>query len=200
LAQRVVAAAEDELRSHLDSGEKLLWVGRPAQGMAVTPQDWYAIPFSAVWLGFAVYSFLVAPITNKTSVPLRSPGPLALFVATGLLFIGLGIYFLIGRFFADRLYRSRLIYGVTDRRALIISGLRRRSVQSIFLSSLGALKIEERRDGSGTIYFGDQPSYWYGAIGPGIATQQGGSAQFFRIPDVKKVYTIVHEAMQRQKK
>jgi hypothetical protein len=159
LAQRVVAAAEDELRSHLDSGEKLLWVGRPAQGMAVTPQDWYAIPFSAVWLGFAVYSFLVAPITNKTSVPLRSPGPLALFVATGLLFIGLGIYFLIGRFFADRLYRSRLIYGVTDRRALIISGLRRRYVQSIFLSSLGALKIEERRDGSGTIYFGDQPSF-----------------------------------------
>ena len=61
-------------------------------------------------------------------------------------------------------------------------------------------EVEERCDGGGTIYFGDQPSYRYGAIGPGIATQQGGSVQFFRIPDVKKVYTIVHEAMQRQQK
>jgi hypothetical protein len=117
----------------------------------------------------------------------------------GLFFIGIGIYLLIGRFFADRLYRSRLIYGVTDRRAIILSGIRRRSVQSIYLSSLSALKLEERRDGSGTISFGDRSSYWY-ARGPGFSTQQGVGTQFFRIADVKQVYTIVREAMQRQKK
>jgi hypothetical protein len=197
LALRVVAAAEDELRSHLDSGEKLLWVGRPAQGMVLTQLDWYAIPFSVVWLGFAVYSFW--PFSTKTPEPLKSPGPLALFVVAGLLFIGIGIYVLIGRFIADRLYRSRLIYGVTDRRAIIVSGLRRRSVQSIYLSSLSALTLEERRDGSGTIYFGDQPSHWHGAYGPGFSTQQSGT-QFFRIADVKRVYTIMHEAMHWQKK
>ena len=189
-----VATAEDELRSHLDSGEKLLWAGRPAQGMVLTPQDWYAIPFGVVWLGFAVYNIW----PTKAPDPLKSPVPFASFVATGLLSIGIGIYLLVGRFFIDRLYRSRLIYGVTDRRAIIISGLRRRSVQSIYLSSLSALTLEERRDGSGTIYFGDPPSYLRGASGIGF--WQGLGPQFFRIADVKTVYTIAQEAMQRQKK
>ena len=187
-----VATAEDELRSHLDSGEKLLWAGRPAQGMVLTPQDWYAIPFGVVWLGFAVYNFW----PTKAPEPLKSPVPLALFVAMGLLFIGIGIYFLVGRFFADRLYRSRLSYGITDRRAIIISGLRRRSVQSIYLSSLSTLTLEECREGSGTIYFGDKPPYWQRSS----FFYQGLGAQFFRIADVITVYTIAQEAMQRQKK
>jgi hypothetical protein len=69
-ARRVVAAAEDELRSHLDSGEKLLWAGRPAQGIVFTRQDWFFIPFSAVWLGIAVLG--VWPKSTKTSEPLAS--------------------------------------------------------------------------------------------------------------------------------
>ena len=191
---RVVAAAEDELRSYLDSGEKLLWAGRPAQGVVLTPEDWSLMPWGVVGLGIAVYNFW----PTKAPEPLKSPSPFALFVATGLLFIGLGIYLLVGRFCANRLYRSRLIYGITDRRAIIISGLRRRSVQSIYLSSLSALTLEERRDGSGTIYFGDPPSYLRGASGIGF--WQGLGPQFFRIADVKTVYTIAQEAMQRQKK
>jgi len=165
--------------------------------MVLTRQDWFAIPFSVVWLSFAigivtkaVYDFW------QRSTPAQTP--LALTVAVGLLFVGFGIYTLIGRFFIDRLYRSRLIYGVTDRRAIIVSGVRRRSVQSIYLSSLSALTLEERRDGSGTIYFGDQPSYLRGASGVGF--WQGLGSQFFRIADVKQVYTIAQEAMQRQKK
>src|SRR5215468_2835905 len=52
-----VATAEDELRSHLDSGEKLLWAGRPAQGMVLTtPRDWTVSAFGVVWLGFGVYN------------------------------------------------------------------------------------------------------------------------------------------------
>ena len=162
--------------------------------MVLTPGDWSAIPNGVGWLSVAVYAFW----PTKAPEPLKSPVPFALFVWAGLLFIGIGIYLLIGRFFADRLYRSRLIYGITDRRAIIISGLRRRSVQSIYLSSLSALTLEERRDGSGTIYFGDPPSYLRGASGIGF--WQGLGPQFFRIADVKTVYTIAQEAMQRQKK
>ena len=98
-------SAEDELRSHLDSGEKLLWAGRSAQGIVLTRQDGYLIPFGVLLL------------------------------AAGLRFIPMGIYILIvGRLVAELWYRSRLIYGVTDRRAMILSGMRRRSVQSIYFS------------------------------------------------------------------
>ncbi len=186
-----MAASEDELRSHLDSGEKLLWTGRPAQGIAFTRQDWFLIPFSAVWLGIALFSFW--PKSTK------APEPLPLFVAAGLLFIGIGVYMFVGRFFADLWYRSRLIYGVTDRRAIILSGMRRRSVQSIYLSSLNTLKLEERPDRSGTIYFGDQPSTSYQRVSY-YGSDQSAGIQFFRIADAKQVYTILHKAMQQQKK
>ena len=86
----------------------------------------------------------------------------------------------------------------TDRRAIIISGVFSRSVHSIDLVSLTGLKLEERSDGRGTIYFGDQSPYanyqqwnvtWGGA----------SNTQFFRIPKVKGVYQTVHDAMQRAK-
>jgi hypothetical protein len=178
-AMRVVAAAEDELRSHLDSGEKLLWAGRPAQGIVLTQQDGYLIPFGV------------------------------LLVAAGLRFIPMGICILIvGRLFADLWYRSRLIYGVTDRRAIILSRMHRRSVQSIYFSSLITLKLEERRNRSGTIYLGeDHPSYRhdahdgseFGTYAPSGQTRLG-EEQFFRIADAKKVLRILHEAIQRQRK
>ena len=195
-----MAAAEAELRSHLDSGEKLLWTGRPAQGIVLTRQDWYLIPFGAVWLGAAVHW----PVSTAK----KTPEPLALFL--DLLPIGIGICIVSGRLFADLWYRSRLIYGVTDRRAIILSGMRRRSVQSIYFSSLITLKLEERQYRSGTIYFGeDHPSYRhdpdphdgseFGTFVPSGQTRQG-EEQFFRISDVKKVFTILHEAIQRQRR
>ena len=178
-AMRVVPAAEDELRSHLDSGEKLLWAGRPAQGIVLTRQDGYLIPFGV------------------------------LLVAAGLRFIPMGIgIIIVGRLFADLWYRSRLIYGVTDRRAIILLGMRRGSMQSIDLSSLITLKLEECWNRSGTIYFGaDHPSCRHDAYGGsefGTYAPSGqtrpGEEQFFRIADPKKVYTILHEAIQRQRR
>jgi hypothetical protein len=188
----LVVTAEDELRSYLDPGEKLLWAGRPIQGVVFTPPDWYLIPFSVVWLGVA----LIISLANLK----KTPEPMG--AAVSVLFVGIGIYWLIGRFFVDSFYRARLVYGVTDRRAIIASGVFRGSVQSIDLSSLSGLKLEERGDGTGTISFGDQPGHsnysWYAWSGPGLQASAG--SQFFRVADVKKVYGIVREAMQRQKR
>jgi hypothetical protein len=157
----------------------VLWAGRPAQGIVLSRQDWYLIPFGV------------------------------LLVAAGLRFIPMGIYILIvGRLFADLWYRSRLIYGVTDRRAIILSGMRRRSVQSISFSSLITLNLEERRNRSGTIYFGeDHPSYQnpdpddgseFGTFVPSGQTRQG-EEQFFRIANAKEVFTNLREAIRRSR-
>jgi Bacterial PH domain len=154
-----------------------------------TPQDWFSIPFSVVWLGFVLFIFWQG--LTKTPEPMGA--------IMSVLFVGIGTYWLIGRFFVDSFYRSRLVYGVTDRRAIIASGVFSRSVQSIDLSSLSGLKLEERGDGTGTISFGDQVPYWYGRYA-GFPTSLAVGNQFFRVADARKVYTVVREATQRQKK
>ena len=153
-----------------------------------TALDWYFIAFSVVWLGVALLISLAH--LRKTPEPMDA--------AVSVLFVGIGIYWLIGRFFVNSFYRSRLVYGLTARRAIILAGVFRRSLQSIDLSSLNGLKLDERGDGSGTISFGDQPRYgWHG---PGFQASGAADSQFFRVADAKKVHTIVRETMQRQKK
>ena len=86
-----MTALEDELHSYLDPGEKLLWAGRPAQGIVFTPLDLYFIPFSVVWLGFVLYIFW-------QGLP-KTPDPIGGLVS--VLFVGIGVYLLVGRFFAE---------------------------------------------------------------------------------------------------
>ena len=162
--------------------------------MVLTRQDWFAIPFSVVWLSFAI-GIVTKAVYDFWQRSTPAQMPLALTVGVGLLFVGFGIYTLIGRFFIDRLYRSRLIYGVTDRRAIIVSGVLRSSVQSIDLSSLTGLRLEERGDGTGTISFGDQSTNDTHGYVRGFHTSWAIGTQFFRISDVRKVYSIVQEAM-----
>jgi hypothetical protein len=179
-----VEALEEELRPLLDRGEKLLWAGRPVQGVVFTALDWYLIPFSVVWLGLVLLTFRQA----LKSDPLGG--------LTSVLFVGVGFYMLVGRYVADWYYRSRALYGVTDRRAIIVSRIAVRSVQSIDFSSLTGLRLEERGDGTGTIFFGDQPPYWSRQR---MHASWGVGTQFFRVADGKKVYSIVRDVMQRQK-
>ena len=156
------------------------------QGVVFTLMDWYLIPFSVVWLGMLLRS--LAPGLRAQTDPIIA--------AMGVLFVAIGIYILVGRYIADWLYRSRLIYGVTDRRAIIVSGMFGLGVQTIEFSSLGGLKLEERGDGSGTISFGNQMPYWYRQQ---LHASWGVGNQFFRVQDVKNVYAIVRDAMQRQR-
>jgi hypothetical protein len=162
----------------------LLWAGRPAQGIVFTAMDLYFVPFSIVWLGIVLQIFGQGKQTDSMAGLM------------GVLFVGVGLYMLVGRYIADWFYRSRMIYGVTDRRAIIVSGMLGRSVQSFDLSSVTGLKLEERGDGSGTISFGEQPPYWYRQQ---FHASWGAGTQFFRVADVKKVYGIVRDAMHRQK-
>jgi hypothetical protein len=181
-----MADMEDALRPLLDRGEKLLWTGRPVQGVVFTAMDWYLIPFSVVWLGMIMRS--IGPILRA-----QTDGMTGLM---GVLFIAVGIYMLVGRFITDWQYRSRLTYAVTDRRAIIVSGLFGRSVQTIDFASLGGLQLEESGDGSGTISFGDQMAYRFRRQ---LHASWGVGPQFFRVQEAKTVYALVHDAMQRQK-
>ena len=53
-----MAAVENELRSYLDSGEKLLWAGHPAQNFVVRPLHGYVIAFAVFCLVERLYYLL----------------------------------------------------------------------------------------------------------------------------------------------
>src|SRR5438046_585524 len=46
---------ETAIQGQLASGERLLWSGRPVEGIVFRPSDAFMIPFSLMWGGFALF-------------------------------------------------------------------------------------------------------------------------------------------------
>jgi hypothetical protein len=85
--------AEQMLSGELARDERLLWSGRPRQGLQLRPADWYLVPFSLMWGGFALFWEYVVISEAK-----GAPTILALW---GIPFVVIGLYLMIGRLFAD---------------------------------------------------------------------------------------------------
>jgi hypothetical protein len=174
--------AERVVSSELSSGEELVWSGRPRTGIRLSGTDALLIPFSLMWCGFAVFW--------EKSV--RGMGAPAFFPLFGMVFVVIGLYFVFGRFIADAIRRGKTFYGLTPRRAIIVSGLFNRQVKSVDLASLGELSVSERADRSGTISLGapsGMTAWAAGMMGPSWP----GSARYLpprfeMIEDVKAVY------------
>ena len=146
---------QSEIERELNSGEKLLWSGRPRQGFRLRPSDAFVIPFSLLWCGFAI--FWEASVF-KGNAPF-------FFRLWGVPFVLIGLYIVFGRFFADARTRARTYYGVTSERIIIVSGMFSRQIKSLSLRTLTDVSLTERGDGSGTITFGPQFPYPFGRQG-----------------------------------
>ena len=170
------------LANVLQPGEKILWEGRAQRGLMLRSQDAYLIPFSIMWCGFAIFWEFHAVRTAK-AVPF--------FTLWGGMFVVIGLYFVIGRFIVDAVVRAGTIYGVTNHRVLISSGLFGRETRSIFLSMLPEMRISQKADGGGTIKFGPDPAdyrrriaVWTGSLVP----------SFEGIDDVAAVHGLILKA------
>jgi len=142
-AARVISA-------HRIPGERLLWAGRPKQGLAFRGWDVLYVPFGGLLLvGGSI--FIVLAI-SETGDPF-----LALFLSLWLL---AAAYMAVGRFFVDARRRASTYYAVTSMRALIISGKELGRVQSVNLRSLQEITFTRRADNTGTIEF-DRHGGWF---------------------------------------
>jgi len=172
-------SAHQEIARQLESGESLIWADRPRQGLVLRGGDAFLIPFSLVWFSFAVFwEFTV----------LSSGAPVFMSL-WGVPFVLIGLYFVTGRFLVDARVRANTYYGLTSRRAIILSGLLRRTVTSISLRTLNEISVTERADRSGSIVLGRAHPFasWYaGANWPG--TSQYLAPTFELIPDAKQVH------------
>lgn len=137
--------AQRALRERLGPEEQILWAGRPLSGIRLQPSDAFAIPFSVMWGGFAIFW--------EASV-LTSRAPL-FFCLWGIPFVLVGLYLIAGRFFYDAWQREKTLYALTNQRVLIIQGWK---VQSFALATLDNINLTEGRDGTGTISLGASSS------------------------------------------
>lgn len=175
--------ARSEIGRYLEPGEQLLWAGRPATGIKLRSSDILMIPFSLLWCGFAIFWEYLA---------IQGNSPI-FFRLWGIPFVAIGLYIVAGRFFHDAWRRRKTLYALTDRRALIVSGLLSQTVSSIFLSNLTDVTLSERANGEGTIHLslasaGYSPwEHWWTTGAP-------VGHNFELIPDASQVYRFIQQA------
>jgi hypothetical protein len=96
----------------LRPGEHLLWSGQGDPSVVFQASDAFIIPFSLLWGGFAIFWEVSA---------LRSG--IGLFPSIfGGAFVIVGLYLIIGRFFAKAFVKRTTVYAVTNQRAFSTNG------------------------------------------------------------------------------
>ncbi len=167
-------------------GERIAWSGEAGRGLLLSPQDVYLIPFSLAWCGFAVFW---RSRVSETNAPY-------FFELWGDMFVCIGLYFVLGRFFVDAWVRRWLRYAVTDQRVLIARTGLLPSFTAISLARVGDVSLHERRDGRGTVRFGEDLSTWrnrgLGAMTPAL----GSTPQLIAIADASRVYNLIQRNSQ----
>jgi len=177
--------AEQKLKAELSPKERLLWWGRPKQGVVLRATDGFLIPFSLLWGGFAV--FWEASVF-KTNAPF-------FFRLWGIPFVLVGVYIIFGRFFVEAIQRKKTLYGLTNDRIIILSGLLNRNIKTLNLRTLSDISLTERSDKSGTITLGpsNPMNAWAsGASWPGMQRMMVPS--FELIENAKEVYEKIRSA------
>ncbi|MDB5154090.1 MAG: hypothetical protein JWR54_2841 [Mucilaginibacter sp.] len=98
------------------------------------------IPFSLIWQGMLVIGLVAV---SRGDVPWP-----AVIVFTP--FLAAGFYVTIGRIILDSKRRANIIYGITDNRIIIRSGIFSKTTNSLNIKTILDISITEKPDGSGT--------------------------------------------------
>lgn len=144
------------------TGETLLWQGKPDPRKLFMPADAFLVPFYVLTFALAIV-FTVAAI--GTGAP-------TFVLATLSVVLVVGAYLTVGRFLVKTIRKTRTIYAVTDRRAIIHTPWSTREVR------LNAAGIELITTGNGrhlTAIFSDPT---LGQRGGSLLTQRWANEQF----------------------
>src|SRR5579863_4071401 len=107
-----------KLQPELSASERIQWAGSPNPGVIFHSDDWFIIPFSFLWGGFAI--FWEASDLGIWETHAKSH-PISWFMAFwGFPFVVIGQYMIWSRFFWDAWLKRRTYYAVTNRRVLIL--------------------------------------------------------------------------------
>jgi hypothetical protein len=189
-----------KLQPELSSGETIYWAGMPNANTIFHSEDWYLIPFSFFWGGFAIFgeSGVLGIWGNQSQ---HHPAP-RFMILWGLPFVVIGQYLIWGRFLYDAWLKRRTYYGITNRRVLILQEGQKRKTQFSFLESIP--EITQEGDDIGTI--------WLGTKQPIFGTRQSGTSSWSRfsvggsvpklsdIDGVNSVYRLILDLREQARK
>ena len=187
---------EEIFQPELLTGERILWTGQPNPRIIFAPYDFFMVPFSLLWGGFAL--FWEAGVLGLIPGAMKNGGNAPfIFPLFGSVFVAVGLYFIIGRFFYKVWNKKRTWYALTNHRAIIISSGRSKNVQTANLDSLAGINKTEGTNGHGSILFGSIgfPMSAYQNTGMDFFTARYAQAvpAFFDIADVNDVYRLACE-------
>ena len=137
-----------ELQREIRDDERQLWSGKPGTGLVFRSNDALT---SVGGLFFGVVAGAMAFQVYKQSDPVGA-------VVVGILIL-VAIYAIVGRLFVEAYLRRRTVYGLTNKRAIIISGYFLRTVQSVILKNCTDIIATKKANGTGTIAFGKEKPF-----------------------------------------
>ncbi len=135
------------VRSELKRDEEVFWVGQPDPGRfsrSALPIVLFGIP----WTAFAIFWIYGASGFKSPSVS----GPAGFFPLFGLPFVLIGFGMLSSPYWLKR-KAKRMVYVITDRRAIIFGGGRNVKIESFGGADMSNISKVVRGDGSGDLIF-----------------------------------------------
>lgn len=172
---------KEELQHELGNDEKLLWTGKPKTGILFRSVDFFLIPFSVIWGGGVFVGFIAALVSKGT------PWFLGFFLIP---FLAVACYIIFGRFLVDKKRREKTVYGITNNRIIIKSGIFSKSIKSMTIKTITDITFDEKKDKTGDIAFG--PIYFKNQMALGFGGFGGKQlSQFERIADARSVYNLI---------
>jgi hypothetical protein len=193
-----------EFQNELVSGESLLWSGQPMRKVIFHRQDWFGIPFSLMWGGFAI--FWESGVTGFWGFSQHSHPAPGFFALWGVPFVLIGQYLIWGRFLYVDWRKTHTYYGVTDKRVLILNAGRNRRVIDAYFSNIDSVALTTRYDGIGTIEFSPElsaQSAW------GFGNSRSNNNQigidlsrlaFYDISEARNVYQLIQSQREKARK
>lgn len=184
----------NRLRPYLLPGERLLWIGRPIQGLALRPNDLWIVPLT---VGFAFLGLQQdARIAGGAS-----PSFDLTFAVRAAMFLGGAFYVAVVRFFQHAWVRRRTLYAVSDRRLLFLRTGPWGWFRSIEIGYLPLFEYEEQKGGRGTLTFDfeEQPKSWWALPWSGLASPSGARC-FDRIAEPRRIYDLICRESYRQRR
>jgi hypothetical protein len=171
--------------------ERILWTGQPETSVLFTRADIFLVPFSLLWGGFAFF-------WEITAISMKAPMDFWLF---GIPFVIIGFYIVFGRFLVKNRRKRRTFYALTNQRVLILSTFISRSLQAQFIEQIPSININVRKNGIGTITFGNTSwmNSMYGNTGLEFFSSFYGinSLSFYDIKNANEVYQLVNQVRRK---